>query len=101
VSRFRGDPVPVCKVDVVADLELIYGAARIEGGAVALLWRDQENVELGYTGAIERSWMGLTWSHQRILARSDVGDPFKLIFATMDTICLLHRSGVEVRLRFG
>jgi hypothetical protein len=82
------------------DLEPIYGAARSEGGAVALLWRDQETVELEYIGITEPSWLGLTWAHQRVLSQSDIGNPFKLIFATLDTICLLHRSGVEVRLRF-
>lgn len=97
----KREAVSVCKTGIPGDLEKLCGAAKHEGGAVALLWRDQEVAELEHLGATESSWMGLSWSHQRILGSVDIGYPFKLVFATMDTICLLHRSGVEVRLRFG
>jgi hypothetical protein len=66
---------------------------------VELVYIEGDHVEMAYHGPLDPSWLGLTWAAQRIIARSDIGFPFKRLHVDEKLLCFLHFTGMEVRIR--
>lgn len=101
MRRKREEPIPIQISTLFADLEVLQSAASIEGGALVLLNRCDDILEMIYEGIAEPSWMGLSWPAQRLLSRGDTGQRFRTLSVREDCLTFVHNGGVEVRVRFG